>query len=428
MARPVTTTGYNTFGEVAESQDPDGNITTYAYDADGRQVSQTLPSYTQPGGSSPVNGTSTDARTTRSARSPPQTDPDGNTTHVRLRPARQPTGQTDPDGGVTTTAYDADGEQLSQTGPTGAQTTATYDYLGRQLTATDVERYPSPAVLHDHDVVRGHDGGPERDLEVLGDLPGRGGHQLRVRRGRGDDPGHRRRRQHHPVLLRRPRPADRHRQPRRHLHHRHLRPGREQGRPVQPRRLRARPSPPRARPTTARASQLSTTDALGDTTAYTYDPAGGLTAETQPVTSSAGIVTSFGYDAAGNQTRYTDGNGNNWITTYNSRDLPETQVEPATSQYSTAAELHDHHRLQRRREAGVGDRARRGHRHRHLRQHERPDRPVRVRGHRRDRDPVVHLRRRPGTCSPPRPPARRRAGSRPTRPARRSPTTTAACR
>ena len=55
------------------------------------------------------------------------------------------------------------------------------------------------------------------------------------------------------------------------------------------------------------------------------------------MTSSAGITTSFGYDPAGNQTAYIDGNGNLWGTTYNSWNLPQTQVEPSTSTYSTPA-------------------------------------------------------------------------------------------
>ena len=40
-AHPVTTTGYDTFGDTAETEDPDGNVTTYGYDADGRPVSET---------------------------------------------------------------------------------------------------------------------------------------------------------------------------------------------------------------------------------------------------------------------------------------------------------------------------------------------------------------------------------------------------
>ena len=35
-ANPTTLTGYNTFGETADVQDPDGNITTWTLDGDGR--------------------------------------------------------------------------------------------------------------------------------------------------------------------------------------------------------------------------------------------------------------------------------------------------------------------------------------------------------------------------------------------------------
>ncbi|HEY7814119.1 MAG TPA: LamG-like jellyroll fold domain-containing protein, partial [Nakamurella sp.] len=143
-ARPVTTTGYNTFGEVTEAQDPNGNVTTDVYDADGRVVSQALPAYTPPGGSSPVSGTSVTAYNTL-GQVTASTDPLGNAAHYAYDQLGHRTSQTNPDNGVTTTSYDADGEALSVTGPTGAQATSTYDYLGRQVTATEVERYPSAA-------------------------------------------------------------------------------------------------------------------------------------------------------------------------------------------------------------------------------------------------------------------------------------------
>ena len=62
-----------------------------------------------------------------------------------------------------------------------------------------------------------------------------------------------------------------------------------------------------------------------------------VTQEVQPVSSTAAITTSFGYDAAGNQTRYTDGNGNQWWDTYNSWGLEQSRVEPSTAAYTTAA-------------------------------------------------------------------------------------------
>ncbi len=60
-AEPESQTGYDTFGDTAENEDPDGNVTTYGYDADGQQVSQTLPPYTPPGSSSPITATDTEA-------------------------------------------------------------------------------------------------------------------------------------------------------------------------------------------------------------------------------------------------------------------------------------------------------------------------------------------------------------------------------
>ena len=55
------------------------------------------------------------------------------------------------------------------------------------------------------------------------------------------------------------------------------------------------------------------------------------------MSATSGINTSFGYDADGNQTLYTDGNGSQWWETYNSWGLQESQVEPSTSAYTTAA-------------------------------------------------------------------------------------------
>jgi large repetitive protein len=83
--------------------------------------------------------------------------------------------------------------------------------------------------------------------------------------------------------------------------------------------------------------QLSATDALGNSSTFTYDPTGLVTAEVQPVTSSSAVSISFGYDAAGHQTAYTDGNGKTWQSTYNTWGLKESRIEPFTSQYSTAA-------------------------------------------------------------------------------------------
>ena len=50
------------------------------------------------------------------------------------------------------------------------------------------------------------------------------------------------------------------------------------------------------------------------------------------------ITVSFGYDLVGNRTRFTDGRGNPFITTYNAWDLPESLIEPSTAAHPTAAD------------------------------------------------------------------------------------------
>ncbi|HEX4702952.1 MAG TPA: hypothetical protein VH352_12540, partial [Pseudonocardiaceae bacterium] len=335
VTQPATTTGYNTFGDATTSKDPDGNITTYAYDADGRQVSQALPAYTPPGGPGPVSGTTA---TTYNAlgQVTAKTDPDGNTTHYSYDQLGDHTGQTDADGGVTTTSYDADGEALSQTGPTGAQATGTYDFLGRQLTANDAERYPSPASYTTTTSYTATTANPSGTWKSSVTTPDNvatsygydaAGETTQVTDGAGNTT-----RSSYDALGRQTATINPD--------------GTSATVTYDPAGNKVAQSSLNASGTTlttetatynGQGQQLSTTDALGNSTAFTYNAAGSLTSETQPVTASAGIVTSFGYDAAGHQTRYTNGNGNSQITTYNSRGLPETQAEPATSQYTTAA-------------------------------------------------------------------------------------------
>ncbi|HEY0699085.1 MAG TPA: RHS repeat-associated core domain-containing protein, partial [Micromonospora sp.] len=82
----------------------------------------------------------------------------------------------------------------------------------------------------------------------------------------------------------------------------------------------------------------SVKDARGTVTNFTYDALGNLTGETQPVTATTAIGTSFGYDLAGNRTRFTDGRGNAFWTTYNSWGLPESRIEPSTAAFPALAD------------------------------------------------------------------------------------------
>jgi RHS repeat-associated protein len=63
-----------------------------------------------------------------------------------------------------------------------------------------------------------------------------------------------------------------------------------------------------------------------------------MTQQVQPDTASTAITTTYGYDAAGNKTRFTDGRHNSWVYTVNSWNMVESEIEPATATYSTAAD------------------------------------------------------------------------------------------
>ena len=213
-ARPVTTTGYDTFGDTAETEDPDGNVTTYGYDADGRQVSETLPALHAAGRFLGDHRRSTPRPTTTTATSSPP-----------------PTGSNN----TTTYGYDQQGNQVTETTPTTASppppTTPTGSRC-RSLTPPGRGhrvhlRLPGPggdldagrAVLRRRDrrlhhqlLLQRRTGG----MAVAGDHPGQRDHPVLLRPGRGEDRQHQRRRGHHLVLLQLARRADRGHQPRRH--------------------------------------------------------------------------------------------------------------------------------------------------------------------------------------------------------------------
>ena len=344
VKQPATTTGYNTFGDVAETKDANGNVTTYTYDGDGRQLTKTLPSYTAPGGSA-VNGTSTTVYNGL-GQITSQTDPDNNQTTYTYDQLGNKTSETDVTSGATNSyAYDLDNELLSTTGPTGAQTTSTYDFMGRQVTATDVERYLTPGsttqsatpgsyttttsyaptTLDPSGTWKSSVTSPDGVVSQYG--YDAAGETTQATDGAGNvttysfDALGRQTKTVNPDLTAETVTYD------------------PAGNKVAQAGLDKNGNTLTSTSATydGEGDQLSTTDARGDTTTFTYNAAQQPTAETQPITSSAGIVTSFDYDPAGNQTVYTDGNGNSWLTTYNSRNLAQTKVEPSTSQYSSAA-------------------------------------------------------------------------------------------
>jgi RHS repeat-associated protein len=336
-ARPVTTVGYDTFGDNAEDKDPNGNVTTTAYDADGRPVSKTLPPYTPPGGS-PVTAVDTtgydgDGRVTAVS------DGLNNTTRYAYDQLGDKVTVTAPDNSVTTTAYDAEGEPLSVTGPTGAVISSTYDYLGRRATSTQVERstgsgtaaYTTAYAYGDAGGRTGGGGWLTRQTSSAGvatsyayDPSGAvtaDNHGASNQTSYSYDGLGRKTKVTYPGGTATATGYD------------------PAGNTVSTANLDATGATVASTSAAfnGEGQQVSATDAAGNSTTFTFDPTGLVTGEVQPVTSSSGITTAFGYDAAGHRTLYTDPNGNPWQYTYNSWGLQESRVEPYTTAYSTAA-------------------------------------------------------------------------------------------
>lgn len=332
---PITTVGYNTFGEAVAVRDPLGNVSRAGYDRLGRQVTSTGPTYTPPG---PSTGLTPTTQTSY--------DPVGNVLEV-VAPGgavtrfsydqlnrvltRDDPASTNDERAVSRYTYTRTGEVLSATGPTGARVEYTYDDLDRQVTVTQVERHPvvdnyTSRLAYDDagnvvsitsptaattllaynavgELVRTTD--PNGVVSQYGyDYSGR---QVRVTDGLG-----RSSRVDYDLAGQQTSESD-------------LAPD---GSVLRSQSYGYDPV----------GNLISSTDPDGHTTTYTYDAANQLVSQQEPVSAARSITTSVGYDAAGNRTRYTDGRRNSTIFTYNSLGLPESVIEPATAAQPAAAD------------------------------------------------------------------------------------------
>ncbi|MFD4602086.1 LamG-like jellyroll fold domain-containing protein [Streptomyces sp. NPDC058464] len=334
--RPTTVSGFNTFGEAVEEQDPDGNTTTTAYDANGDKVSETLPTYTPAGAASPNAGTTVWTYDSQGNQTS-VTTPGGKTTSYLYDQMGDLAQITEPDTTKTHATYDTAGDQLTSTDATGAQTQATYDYLGRQLTQTTLERYPSTRTLTSHYSYGVTTGNPYGSHLASATSPGgvatsygynRAGDTTSVTDGAGnttrytyDFEGN----QQKAIL------ADNSYTQTDYN---------AAGDPAQTTQYDANGTV-LAQSSTGYdgvGNVTSITDARNHTSHFTYDAAGTITQEIQPVDDTTSITTTFGYDAAGNRTRFTDGRGNSWRYTYTPWGQQEKVIEPTTAQYTSAAD------------------------------------------------------------------------------------------
>ncbi|WP_352230386.1 RHS repeat-associated core domain-containing protein [Kitasatospora phosalacinea] len=342
--RALTTTGYNTFGEVIATRDPLGNVTTHTYDLGGRRTATTGSAYTDPRTGTTFTPTITTGYDALDQVTSTTVDPGGlNLTSTnRYDQLGNLVEQKKPAvAGTTPTwaySYDLNGELLATVGPLGSRTEATYDDLGRRITGTQIERKPTPIVLTR---TFGYDDAGNLTTSTLP----KGGISKATYNAAGQpvtatDPAGLTTRTEYDAL----------------------------GRP-------SRTTHPDGTATTAAydafgntvsTSRLDTTGAtvgtsyasydlegavtgstdqitnLADTAAHTttrtYDPAGNLTRLVEPVTAQSGITSTFGYDAAGHRTRFTNGKNTATYYTYNRLGLPESTVEPATAAAPAAAD------------------------------------------------------------------------------------------
>ncbi|MFC7279966.1 LamG-like jellyroll fold domain-containing protein [Paractinoplanes rhizophilus] len=328
VARPVSYTGYDTFGDPTETVDSNGNQTTFVYDRAGRVYETHRPPYTAPGATtiSPVSSVTYDAL----GQTTSTTDELGNTTRYSYDQLGRVSKAVAPNDGVTTMSYDLNGNPTSITGPTGARAETTYDYLGRELTSTRLVRQTSEA----NTTTYAYD--PAGRLKSATSPTGvsqsytynAAGEQVASVDGAGqttrtDYDGLGR-----PTKMTQPGGAYR----------------------TTAYDMLSRPSgtaayePNGTQLTTssqtfdAAGNVLTSTDGRGSVTSYTYDPTGLVMSERQPTSATTSVLTSFGYDLNGNRTRFTDGRGNAFWTTYNAFNMAESTIEPVTASYSAPSD------------------------------------------------------------------------------------------
>ena len=330
-ASPITMTGYNTFGEVAETEDANGNVTTTAYDAAGHPTSVTAPSYTAPGTSTPITAVATTAYNLLGQKTS-TTDPLNHQATYVYDQLGNPAVVTEPNTGVTHLTYDLDGEQLSVTDPSGAVQQATYDYLGRTLTSTDIVRQPTPA-SDTTTYAYTAPGGEQSSAASPGGVSttytyDNVGERLTAKDAQNNTTSYTYDGAGRTVRTTAP---DNTYQTVRYD---------QAGNAVGVGAFNAANTQLAAasKAYDADGNVVSATDPRGTTVTDVYDATNALTSQVEPVTATTNITTTYGYDLAGNRTRYTDGRGNAFITTYNAWGLPETSVEPSTAAYPDAAD------------------------------------------------------------------------------------------
>jgi RHS repeat-associated protein len=345
---PTTRTGYNTFGEAVSAQDANGNRTITDYDGDGRVRRVTLPLYTPPGGGTALTPQSLTSYDTVGRVTDEQDALGNHTTHTWSQLGFELT-RTLPGAATTTMTYDSLGDLLSTTSATGARTESTWDYQGRKITDTKIERtntdkpcappatspscyittytYGTGGWLAQQTTAANvitkylYDAAGERTsaTEVTNISAGTGNtttyaYDLAGRLTTTTMPDGTSHKVSYDIA----------------------------GNQIGTTDTDHSGTGTVLRTTAATFDlddrRISATDARGNTTSWTRDAGGAVTGQTEPVATGSTIATSYAHDPRGNQTRFTDGRGNPFLTHFNSWNLPETRIEPTTSAHPAASD------------------------------------------------------------------------------------------
>ncbi|MFJ6934766.1 LamG-like jellyroll fold domain-containing protein [Streptomyces sp. NPDC101132] len=344
--KPAVTNGYDTYGATTEVRDENGNTTRTQVDRLGRPLTVTLPAYTPPGATTPISAVQTTTYDVL-GRVASTTDPLNRTTSYAYDQLGQLKERTDPvadaaaaqlggnqlntntalnGGGISRWTWTPTGLQLSATTPTGARSEATYDELGRQLTATTVERHPTQQNLTSR--FAWDDAGNQTGSTTPAGLTttatyNKAGQVLKV-----TAPGSSVTQVSYDGLGRRTQAID-------PTNRKTVFTYDAADNVIETADYGTGSTVLRSAKTQydVEGNPTSVTPPAGGPTTYTYDALGRITQQTEKTSDTASITASYGYDAAGHRTRLTDGRGKATYYTFNSWGLPESTIEPATTQH-----------------------------------------------------------------------------------------------
>lgn len=329
----TTTAGRNVFGEQTHTRDAAGSVTVTEYDSMGRATKVSLPAYTPPGGQPVVH--SKRMEYDHGGRLKKSIDGLDRVTSFEHDPYGRVTATTLPQVGATPAVvrsrYNRAGELLASVDPIGAESRFTYDELGRQITATEVDRSSGTTLFFTtttkHDIA-GNALAVTNPVDATSSATYNAAGEVLT----ASDPTGRVTKRSYDIVGRVATATD---------------PAGVVtsstydllGRSVRTANLvggaELMASTAEYDP---QGNLLRQTSPQGRVTAFTYDALGRQATQTEKVDATKSIVTSLRYDKAGNRSRFVDGRGNATIYTYTAGGLPESTIEPATPATPNAAD------------------------------------------------------------------------------------------